>query len=40
MSTDDQLGFLAPVDIDGRSAAEVAREWVDNNKAIWEAWLG
>jgi len=40
MSTDDQLGFLAPVDIDGRSAAEVAREWVDANKAIWEAWLG
>lgn len=39
MSTEDQLGFLEPVDIDGRSAAEVAREWVDNNKAIWEAWL-
>lgn len=39
ITTEDQLGFLAPVDIDGRSAAEVAREWVDANKAVWEAWF-
>jgi len=39
ITTDDQLAFLAPVDIDGRSAAEVAREWVDNNKDVWSAWF-
>ena len=39
VTTDDQLAFLAPVDIDGRSAAEVAREWVDNNEDVWSAWF-
>ena len=39
ITTEDQLAFLAPVDIDGRSAAEVAREWVDNNEAVWSTWF-
>jgi len=39
ITTDDQLAFLAPVDIDGRSAADVAREWVDNNEAVWSTWF-
>lgn len=39
ITTEDQLAFLAPVDIDGRSASDVAREWVDNNKDVWSGWF-
>lgn len=39
ITTEDQLAFLSPVDIDGRSAADVAREWVDNNKSVWSSWF-
>lgn len=39
LSTEDQLGFLPGVEIDRRSASDVAAEWIANNKAVWSAWF-
>lgn len=39
ITTDDQLSMLPGVEIDGRDAAEVAAEWVENNASVWQAWL-
>jgi glycine betaine/proline transport system substrate-binding protein len=30
--------MAAKVDLDGKEPREVAREWIDNNKPIWEKW--
>jgi glycine betaine/proline transport system substrate-binding protein len=38
-STQDQIGMIAAVELDGKDAATAAREWIDNNAAIWESWL-
>ena len=39
LTTEDQLSFLGPVDIDGVSPAEAARAWVDANESVWSAWF-
>jgi glycine betaine/proline transport system substrate-binding protein len=39
ITTDDQLSMLPGVEIDGRDAADVAAEWVENNASVWQAWL-
>lgn len=39
ITTDDQLSMLPAVEIDGRDAAEVAAEWVEENEDVWSAWL-
>jgi glycine betaine/proline transport system substrate-binding protein len=39
LSTEDQLSFLGPVDIDGVSPKDAARAWVDANKSVWSAWF-
>jgi len=39
LTTEDQLSFLGPVDIDGQSPQDAARAWVDANKDIWSAWF-
>jgi glycine betaine/proline transport system substrate-binding protein len=35
----DQGPLMKAVDVDGRPAPEVAKEWVDQNKAKWEPWV-
>jgi len=39
LSTDDQLGFLPGVEIDKRTAADVAAEWIAANEAKWSEWF-
>jgi glycine betaine/proline transport system substrate-binding protein len=39
MTTEDQLGMLPAVEIDGEEPAEVAAEWVSANEDVWSAWL-
>jgi glycine betaine/proline transport system substrate-binding protein len=38
-STDDQIGMIAAVDVDGKSVEEAAREWLDSHEDVWKAWL-
>lgn len=38
-STDDQVGMIADVDVNGKSAAEAAQAWLDKNTDKWKAWL-
>jgi len=39
LSTDDQLGFLPGVEIDKRTAADVAAEWIAANESTWSSWF-
>lgn len=39
MTTEDQLGMLPAVEIDGDDPADVAAEWVSANEEVWSAWL-
>ena len=39
MTNDDQLGMLPAVEIDKQPAAEVAAQWIKDNKATWEKWF-
>ncbi len=39
MTTEDQLGMLPAVEIDGDDPAAVAAEWVAANEDVWSAWL-
>jgi len=39
LSTDDQLAFLPGVEIDKRTAADVAAEWIAANESTWSAWF-
>ncbi|NBT26462.1 MAG: hypothetical protein EBT09_07935 [Actinobacteria bacterium] len=39
LSTDDQLSFLGPVDIDGVEPAKAAADWIAANEAVWSAWF-
>ena len=39
MTTEDQLGMLPAVEIDGEDPADVAAEWVSANEDVWSAWL-
>ena len=38
-TTEDQLSTLAPVEIDGRPASEIAAEWIAANEATWSEWF-
>jgi glycine betaine/proline transport system substrate-binding protein len=38
-TTEDQISMIAAVELDGKSAEEAAREWIDTNEATWSAWL-
>lgn len=38
-STEDQISMVAAIELDGLSAAEAARAWVDENEAVWSEWL-
>ena len=39
LTTEDQLGMLPPVEIDGLDPAEVAATWVAENESVWRTWL-
>lgn len=39
ITTEDQLGMLPAVEIDGDDPADVAAEWVSANENVWSAWL-
>lgn len=38
-STDDQIQMIAAVELDGLSVEEAARNWLDANEDVWQAWL-
>ncbi len=39
ITTEDQLGMLPAVEIDGEEAADVAAQWIADNEDVWSAWL-
>lgn len=39
ITTEDQLGMLPAVEIDGEDAADVAAQWIADNEAVWSTWL-
>lgn len=39
ITTEDQLGMLPAVEIEGEDAADVAAQWVTDNEDVWSAWL-
>jgi len=38
-STEDQIQMVAAVELDGKSAEDAARAWLDANQSVWQAWL-
>jgi glycine betaine/proline transport system substrate-binding protein len=39
ITTEDQLGMLPAVEIEGEDAADVAAQWIADNEDVWSAWL-
>ena len=39
LTNKDQNAMILEVDQKGRTAEEVATEWVANNEAVWSTWL-
>ncbi len=35
----DQIGMIAAVELNGKTADQAAQEWVDKNEATWKAWM-
>jgi glycine betaine/proline transport system substrate-binding protein len=35
----DQIGMIAAVEVNGKTADAAAQEWVDKNEATWTAWM-
>jgi glycine betaine/proline transport system substrate-binding protein len=38
-SNDDQIGMIAAVDTDKKTAAQAARDWINAHESVWKAWL-
>ncbi len=38
-STEDQIGMIAAVELDGLSVEDAAQAWIDANGAVWQSWL-
>ena len=38
-STEEQIGMVAAIDAEGKTAEEAAREWLAANESVWQAWL-
>jgi glycine betaine/proline transport system substrate-binding protein len=38
-TTDDQIGLIAGVELDQKTAEQAARDWVAANEATWQGWL-
>jgi glycine betaine/proline transport system substrate-binding protein len=36
---DNQIGMIAAVDLDKKTAEQAARAWVDAHKDVWQAWV-
>ncbi|HET9202852.1 MAG TPA: glycine betaine ABC transporter substrate-binding protein [Acidimicrobiia bacterium] len=39
ITTEDQLGMLPAVEIEGQDAADVAAQWIADHEDVWSAWL-
>ncbi len=38
-TTEDQISMIAAVELDGLTPEEAAAQWVEDNEAVWQAWL-
>jgi glycine betaine/proline transport system substrate-binding protein len=38
-TTEDQIGMIAAVELEGQSVEEAAREWLEANESTWQSWL-
>ena len=38
-SNDDQIGMIAAVDTDKKTAEQAARDWINSHESVWKAWL-
>jgi glycine betaine/proline transport system substrate-binding protein len=39
ITTEDQLGLLPSVELEGEDASDVAAQWIADNEDVWSAWL-
>lgn len=39
LTNQDQIAMMAMVQLDGMSIEEAARTWVEQNEAVWQAWM-
>ncbi|MEO7912347.1 MAG: ABC transporter substrate-binding protein [Roseiflexaceae bacterium] len=38
-SNDDQIGMIAAVDTDKKTAEQAARDWINAHEAVWKTWI-
>jgi len=38
-SNDDQIGMIAAVDTDKKTAEQAARDWINAHESVWKAWI-
>jgi glycine betaine/proline transport system substrate-binding protein len=38
-SNEDQIGMIAAVDTDKKTAEQAARDWINAHESVWKAWL-
>lgn len=38
-TTQDQLQMIEAVEVDGKTAQEAARQWVETHEAVWQEWI-
>lgn len=38
-STEDQIAMIAAVEVDGKSPAEAAADWIAANESVWQGWM-
>lgn len=38
-STEEQIAMIAAVEVDGKSPAEAAAEWIAANESVWKGWV-
>jgi len=38
-SNEDQIGMIAAVDTDKKTAGQAARDWINAHESVWKAWL-
>lgn len=38
-TNDDQIKMIAAVELDKKTAAQVARDWITQHESVWQAWL-
>jgi ABC-type proline/glycine betaine transport system substrate-binding protein len=35
----DQIGMIASVELDKKTAEQAARDWISKNESVWKTWI-